>query len=119
MLDISIPKIVVDATSHSPSMVSLMCRPITCVTAHVSLHRGDGYCSICTRVAAAAQRWRQGSRVAAAARRQQGGVSGRAAAAEQRQSGRAAEPMRQRQGNGGMARAALGGRGGRTAAANY
>jgi hypothetical protein len=45
MLNISIPKIVVNATSHSPSMVSLMCRPITCVTAHVSLHRGDGYCS--------------------------------------------------------------------------
>jgi hypothetical protein len=45
MLDISIPKIVVDATSHSPSMVSSTCRPITCVNAHVSLHRGDGYCS--------------------------------------------------------------------------
>jgi hypothetical protein len=44
MLDISIPKIVIDATSHSPSMVSSTCRPITCVTAHVSLHRGDGYC---------------------------------------------------------------------------
>ncbi len=31
MLDISTPKIVVYAKSHSPSMVSLMCRPITCV----------------------------------------------------------------------------------------
>jgi hypothetical protein len=44
MLDIRIPTIVVDATSYSPSMVSSMCRPITCVTAHLSLHRGDGYC---------------------------------------------------------------------------
>jgi hypothetical protein len=44
MLDISIPKIVVDATSFSPSMVSSTCRLITCVTAHLSLHRGDGYC---------------------------------------------------------------------------
>jgi hypothetical protein len=44
MLDISIPKIVIDATSHFLSMVSLMCRPITCVTAHVHLHRDDGYC---------------------------------------------------------------------------
>jgi hypothetical protein len=44
MLDISISKIVVNATSHSLSMVSLTCRPITCVTAHVSLHIGDEYC---------------------------------------------------------------------------
>ncbi len=44
MLDISIPKIVVDATSYSPSMVSLTCRPITCVTTYLSLHSGDGYC---------------------------------------------------------------------------
>jgi hypothetical protein len=44
MLDISIPKIVVDATSQSPSKVSSTCRPITCVIAHLSLHRGDGYC---------------------------------------------------------------------------
>ncbi len=43
MLDISIPKIVVNATSHSLSVVSLTCKAITCVTAHVSLHRGDGY----------------------------------------------------------------------------
>ncbi len=44
MLEIRIPTIVVNATSYSPSMVSLTCRPITCVTAHLSLHRGDGYC---------------------------------------------------------------------------
>jgi hypothetical protein len=44
MLDISMPKIVVNATSYSPSMVSSTCRPIMCVTAHLSLHRGDGYC---------------------------------------------------------------------------
>jgi hypothetical protein len=44
MLDNRIPTIVVDATSYSPSMVCSTCRPITCVTAHVSLHRGDGYC---------------------------------------------------------------------------
>ncbi len=31
MLDIRIPTIVFDATSYSPSMVSSMCRPITCV----------------------------------------------------------------------------------------
>ncbi len=44
MLDISIPKIVVNATSHSPSIVSSTCRLIMCVTTHISLHRGDGYC---------------------------------------------------------------------------
>ncbi len=45
MLDISIPKIVVHATLYSQSMVSLTCRPITCVTAYLSLHRSDGYCN--------------------------------------------------------------------------
>ncbi len=52
MLDIRISKIVVDATSHSPSVVSLTCRPITCVTAHISLHRGDGYCKLNSLIAA-------------------------------------------------------------------
>jgi hypothetical protein len=45
--------------------------------------RQHGNGSVCTRAAAAAQRWRQGGRVGAAVRRYQGGVSGRAAVAEQ------------------------------------
>jgi hypothetical protein len=48
MLDIRIPTIVVNATSYSLSMVSMTCGPITCVNAHLSLHRGDGYCNIVT-----------------------------------------------------------------------
>jgi hypothetical protein len=50
MLDIRIPTIVVFATSYSPSIVSSRCRPITCVTAHLSLHRGDGYCTLMCRL---------------------------------------------------------------------
>ncbi len=45
MLDIRIPTIVINATSYSPSMVCSTCRAITCVTTHLSLHRGHGYCT--------------------------------------------------------------------------